>query len=224
MIQEANKKTISICIFSYNYSHLLAHCLETVLSQTRKADKIYVIDDGAKDGVDKILEKYKNHNIIPILREENLGIVNNFQDVLMRLDTTHALMIGADNYLHPSTLEVLEKSNADIVSYDIILFGVDAEKFANTSAANEYIYRDGYYIWQFQKKDIRFGNYIHGSSLFNVKMAQKFGYKKNPISRLSEEDYMLWKAMIIEGNATHEHIRKPLLYYRRHENNFQKYH
>ena len=217
------KKTISVCIFSYKYAHLLAHCIESVLTQTRKPDKIYVIDDGAKDGVDKVLEKYSNYNIVPILREKNLGIVDNFQDVLMRLDTTHALMIGADNYLHPIALETLEKSEADIVSYDIIIFGTEAEKFANSSAKGEHTYRDGYYIWNFRKKDIKIGNYIHGSSLYNVELAQCYGYKKNPNSRLSEEDYMLWRSMILEGQATHEHIKKPMLYYRRHHNNFQKY-
>lgn len=215
-----SQKTISVCIFSYKYAHLLAHALESVLCQTRKADKIYVIDDAAKDGVDKVLEKYKGYNIIPILRDENLGIAENFQDVLMRLDTTHALMLGADNYLHPKTLETVSQHEEDIVSYDIILFGTEAEKFAHQRAA---IAKDGYYIWKFQKGNIRHGNYIHGSSLFNVELAKKFGYKKNPESKLSEEDYMLWKAMILEGDASHHHCNVPLLYYRRHENNFQKY-
>ncbi len=213
-------KTISVCIFSYKYAHLLAQAIESVLCQSRKPDKIYVIDDGAKDGVDEVLEKYSDYGIIPILREENLGIVNNFQDVLMRLDTTHALMLGGDNYLHPNTLEELEKVNSDIVSYDIILFGTEAQKFASRRSCKMI---NGYYVWQFKKGNIRAGNYIHGSSLYNVELAKKFGYKKNPKSRLSEEDYMLWKAMILDGNATHQHVEKPFLYYRRHKNNFQNY-
>lgn len=213
-------KTISVCIFSYKYAHLLAHAIESVLCQTRKPDKIYVVDDGAKDGVDKVLEKYSDYDIIPILREENLGIVNNFQDVLMRLETTHALMLGGDNYLHPKTLEELEKVDADIVSYDIILFGTEAQSFASRRSCKMI---NGYYVWQFKKGNIRTGNYIHGSSLYNVELAKKFGYKKNPRSRLSEEDYMLWKAMILDGNATHQHVKRPFLYYRRHKNNFQSY-
>ncbi len=215
------KKTISVCIFSYNYAHLLAHSIESVLCQTRKADKIYVIDDGAKDGVEKVLEKYKEFNIIPILREKNLGIVDNFQDVLEKLDTSHAMMLGADNYIHPKTLETLQKFNEDIVSYDIILFGTEAKSFSKKVNTCKEV--NGYILWQFSKEDINIRNYIHGSSLYNVAMAKKFGYKKNPKSRLSEEDYMLWKAMILEGNATHRHIKKPFLYYRRHKNNFQKY-
>ena len=214
------EKTVSVCIFSYNYAHLLAHSIESVLCQTRKADKIYVIDDGAKDGVDKILEKYKDYNIISILRDKNLGIVDNFQDVLNRLDTTHALMLGADNYLHPNTLNRLLIEDADIVSYDIVLFGTEAFEFASKRNSK---YHDGYYIWKFDKGNISTGNYIHGSSLYNVKLAQKYGYKKNPNSHLSEEDYMLWKAMILEGNAKHIHLNIPFLYYRRHKNNFQKY-
>ena len=112
------------------------------------ADKIYVIDDGAKDGVEKVLEKYNNCNIIPILRDKNLGIVDNFQDVLQRLDTTHAMMLGADNYLHPNTLEVLEKEKEDIVSYDIVLFGTEAKEFASRRTCQ---YINGYYVWKFAK-------------------------------------------------------------------------
>mgnify|MGYP001183041446 CR=1 FL=1 len=215
------KKTISVCIFSYNYAHLLAHCIESVLCQTRKADKIYVIDDGAHDGVDKVLEKYKGYNITPILREKNLGIVDNFQDVLQRLDTTHAMMLGADNFIHPHTLEILEQNDADIVSYDIILFGTEAESFSRKVRTCKKV--NGYIVWQFSKDNINVRNYIHGSSLYNVELAKKYGYKKNKNSRLSEEDYMLWKAMILQGEATHLHVKKPLLYYRRHKNNFQRY-
>lgn len=214
------EKTISVCIFSYNYAHLLAHSIESVLCQTKKADKIYVIDDGAKDGVDKVLQKYKDYNIIPILRDTNLGIVNNFQDVLLRLDTTHAIMLGADNYLHPNTLNRLSIENADIISYDIVLFGTEAFEFSRTKNCK---YHDGYYLYKFEKGDINVSNYIHGSSMYNVKLAQKFGYKKNEMSSYSEEDYMLWKAMLLEGNATHKHVNIPFLYYRRHKNNFQKY-
>ena len=78
-------------------------------------------------------------------------------------------------------------------------------------------------MWQFSKDNINVRNYIHGSSLYNVELAKKYGYKKNKNSRLSEEDYMLWKAMILQGEATHLHVKKPLLYYRRHKNNFQRY-
>ena len=73
------KKTISVCIFSYNYSHLVAHAIESVLSQTRKADKIYVIDDGAKDGVDRVLQKYVRRTfslLIPSVISKHLSTIS----------------------------------------------------------------------------------------------------------------------------------------------------
>jgi hypothetical protein len=40
---------ITVVISSYKYGHLAAHCIESVLCQTKKADKILFVDDGVGD-------------------------------------------------------------------------------------------------------------------------------------------------------------------------------
>lgn len=44
---------IQVNIISYGYAHLASHCIESALSQTRKPDKILVVDDGKHDGIEK---------------------------------------------------------------------------------------------------------------------------------------------------------------------------
>lgn len=46
--------TIQVNIISYGYAHLAAHCIESVLSQTRKPDRVLVVDDGKHDGIEKM--------------------------------------------------------------------------------------------------------------------------------------------------------------------------
>lgn len=206
--------TIQVNIISYGYAHLAAHCIESVLSQTRKPDKILVVDDGKHDGI----EKMDRYPIEILVREKNLGIVENFNDVLMNhTNSGKTMFLGADNYLRPDALELMDREEADIVSSDIALVGTEVEKFRQGLITE---YSSGYHVWRFLPGDIDRGNYIHGSSLYRVDRAKKYGYKGSGGAH-TEEDWMLWRQMIL-GGATHRHIAEPLLYYRRHKSNFNK--
>ena len=205
---------ITVCIMSYGYAHLAAQAIESALSQTKKPDRVLIVDDGMHDGIDEVADIY---GVQDIIRPKNLGIVDNFNDILMNhVFTDKVMFLGADNYLRPDALELMD-TGADIVSSDIAIFGEQSDEFAKVVNTNEK--KDGYYIWRFKKGNIGNGNYIHGSSLYNVELAKRFGYKPSG-NKHSEEDWMLWIQMLKNG-ATHEHIEEPLLYYRRHRRNFQ---
>jgi len=210
---------ITCVIASYKYGHLVSQAIESVLSQTKKFDKIIVVDDGAYD-LNLALTKYVNEDIKWVMRSDNLGTVLNFQDILMNhVDTEQCMFLGADNYLRPDTLEILTKYEADIISYDIALFGTESPQFARRVGAYEV--KNGFPIWRFKHGNINICNYIHGSSLYNVSLAKEVGGYHASGNRNSEEDWMLWRAMLAK-KATHIHVPEPLLYYRRHKHNFIK--
>lgn len=203
---------ITVVIASYRYGHLVAHALESVLSQTQKPDKIFVVDDGVGD-CKHIPKLYPEVTFIE--RPQNMGTVDNFQDMLMRVDTDKCMFLGADNWLRPDTLEKLDAIDADIVSYDWAITGDEGVGFA---MAHRGKLENGYYIKRFEKGNMDVVNYIHGSSLYNTQKAQAVGYKASGNSR-TEEDWMLFKGMINNG-ATHAHLPEPMLYYRKHRTNF----
>lgn len=205
---------ITVCIMSYKYGHLVAQAIESVLSQTKRPDRIIVVDDGIGDC--SFVSKYP---VDLIERKQNLGIVENFNQTLNEVKTDKVLFLGADNWLRPDALELMDNCQADIVSTDIALFGTEADSFAEKVGSSEK--EQGYRIWRFKQGDINNGNYIHGSSLYNVELAKSVGGYKPSGHTNSEEDWMLWKAMLNSG-ATHTHVSEPLLYYRRHKDNFQK--
>lgn len=208
--------TTTCVIASYKYGHLVAHAVESALSQTVPFDEVVVIDDAVGD-CRHIEDLFPEVTFIE--REENLGTVENFQQALMDVDTDRVMFLGADNWLRPDTLERLSEFNDDIISYDIALTGTEQHKFAQHARA--LFHQDkGYYIWTFVQGDINKANYIHGSSLYNVKKAQKVGYKASGRAN-TEEDWMLFKGML-ENGATHRHIAEPFLYYRRHRENFNQ--
>jgi tRNA-dihydrouridine synthase len=129
--------------------------------------------------------------------------------MLSQVMTDKVMFLGADNYLRPDTLERLDTVDADIVSYDIALFGDQVEEFRKIVPC---LKQDGYYIWR---------GALHGSSLYNVEKEKAAGgYVRNPHSVKTEEDKMLFEKMLEQGALRHN-LSEPLLYYRRHKHNFQ---
>lgn len=211
------KKTITVVIASYKYGHLAAQAIDSVLSQTRPPDQILFVDDGVGD-CDHLISLYADPKVYFVMRTQNLGTVANFQDMLERVTTDYCMFLGADNYLRPDSLEVLEDrmDGADIVSYDWAIIGTERHKFNERIKSTEI--ENGYIIHRFTPGNIESGNYIHGSSMYDTKKAQAVGYKPSGNSR-TEEDWMLFRGMIRNG-AIHKHVAEPMLFYRRHKENF----
>lgn len=181
-------------ISSYKYGHLAAQAIESVLNQTKKFDRVMFVDDGVGD-----CKRLKN--IYPevefIFRKKNLGVVDNFNDMLSRVDTDKCMFLGADNWLDHNTLELTDAVDADIVSY------------------NAWFVQDGpYLMWT--------PGVPHGSSLYNVEKARAVGCYEASGNEHTEEDSVMFARMRANG-ATFEIVRKPLLYYRwRHRLNYNK--
>lgn len=201
---------ITVVIASYKYGHLAAHCIESILSQTVKPDRILFVDDGIGDCNHLV---YMYPEVEFILRKKNLGTVDNFQDMLDRVTTKRCMFLGADNWLRSDAIELLKEQDTDIVTYDIIVTGELREELSKRHSS-EITRSNGDYYWSRKLQH-------HGSMLYNVELAKKFGYEHSGKTN-SEEDYILWNNMIKEG-ATVSHVEEGLLYYRRHKENFNKY-
>jgi hypothetical protein len=188
--------TLTINIMSYRYGHLAAQAIESVLSQTVKPNIINLFDDGAGD-CGHLPEIYPEVDFI--LRAQNDGIIDNFNDALMRTPTDRVIFLGADNWLAPETVEKCLEHEEDIVSYDSIKFG---------NGANEY--------WHLP-------DFPHGSAMYNVELAKNYMYAATDSgSTRTEEDNVLFTQML-ENGASLYIIEEPLLMYRwRHRLNFNQ--
>lgn len=105
---------VSVVIPVYNEAQYLAHCLDSLMVQTVKADEILVIDNNSSDNSVKIAQKYP----VTIIREKIQGITptrnrgfNAAQyDIIVRTD--------ADTVVPPDWLKKIKKhfKNKDIVA------------------------------------------------------------------------------------------------------------
>jgi len=203
-----NSKSISLVISSYFYGHLAGHAIDSVISQTRKADKIYFVDDGAGD-CKHLKEIYPE--VEYVFRKQNMGTVDNFQDMLNRVDTDYVMFLGADNWLRPDTLEILEKNLNDITMYDILVTGEFKDKWCGDYGIGTPT-KGGYQYWGRQ------GGH-HGSMLYNTVKAKEVGGYCDGYGGKTLEDQMLFNRMVKNG-ANITHVPEALLYYRRHRENF----
>ena len=203
---------LTVVVASYRYGHLAAHCIESLLSQTRAPDKILFVDDGVGDCT-HLPTVYPE--VEYILREENLGTVDNFQDMLMRVQTEYTMFLGADNWLRSDAVEKLLEHNwirdADIVTYEVMVTG--EFKMGHRDAGLPDVMRSGDIYWRWDGH--------HGSMMYRTALGQAAGYAKREGGANTEEDQVLWNRLL-EMGATVTHLNEPLLYYRRHRENFIK--
>lgn len=207
---------ISIVISSYKYGHLAAHCIESILAQSTHPEKILFVDDAAGD-CGHLPSLYPEVDFT--LRPTNLGTVDNFQDMLNKVNTKYCMFIGADNWLRSDAISLMInalQNLPDIVTYDIILTG-ELKETRVPHHKEEIISYIGDYYWDRTLKH-------HGSMLYRTELAKFVGgyslYKENLHQTL--EDLSLWNKMI-QANARVTHVKQGLLYYRHHRENFNKY-
>ena len=150
-----------------------------------------------------------------VLRDKNLGVVDNFQDMLSRVKTEYVLFVGADNWLRSDAIELLSKASADIVTYDVIVTGELKEDILMRLPIQAFPHQGDLY-WSRQEQH-------HGSMMYRTVLGQKIGYKKRyEDGAHPQEDWNLWDKMLEQG-ATVASLKEGLLFYRRHRENFLKY-
>jgi glycosyltransferase involved in cell wall biosynthesis len=197
--------TYSLVIASYKYGHLAAHAIETALSQAKPFDKIYFVDDGVGDctHLPKLYPQVEY-----VLRDKNLGIVANFQDMLDRVETDYVMFLGADNWIASDTLLMLSQYREDIITYNIMVTGELKDEIAKLYPQNTY-YSCGDINWTRE-------HLHHGSMMYRVTKAKEVGgYEKHrPDGERTDEDNALWDKMKKAG-ATVKYVKSSFLYYRR---------
>jgi len=207
---------ITVVISSYKYGHLAAHCIESLLSQTERPERIMFVDDCAGDCT-HIQRKYPEVEYYE--NPENYGTVKNFQNMLDKVNSEYCMFIGADNWLRSDAIvmfnKIIDLNHPDIVTYDMILTG-ELKDTRIVYHMNEVERHQGDYYW---RRDYAH----HGSMLYRTELAKSVGgYQRYKDSHQTLEDLGLWDRMIASG-AKVAHISEAFLYYRHHRINNNKY-
>lgn len=95
-------KKLTIVSITYNHEKYIAEALDSFLMQ--KTDfqfEVIIADDCSTDNTAKIIQEYANKYpdiIKPILREKNIGCINNYIDTLSQAKGEYLIMCEGDDY------------------------------------------------------------------------------------------------------------------------------
>jgi glycosyltransferase involved in cell wall biosynthesis len=198
-----NQSRVSVIIPCYNYGHLAAEAIESVLLQTYPVDEILFIDDASTDKSVEVARRYEPRIRVEV-NSENLGIVESFKKAVRMSSGDYICFLGADNRFRSDYIEnckrILDRTpEVGVVYTHFALFGNKASVEAARTNSVPHPYASDIFIRKFPAnpvEDIRKQNYIHGSSMYRrAAYEQAGGYQQG----LLPEDNSLFARMLDQG-------------------------
>ncbi|WLD93013.1 glycosyltransferase [Alkalihalobacillus sp. AL-G] len=104
-----NNIKVSVCVLTYNHEKYIKEALDSILEQDVDFKyEIVIGDDCSTDRTKELILQYKKRypNIIkPILRDENVGILRNFNEVLQKCSGMYIAHLDGDDRMLPLKLQ-----------------------------------------------------------------------------------------------------------------------
>jgi glycosyltransferase involved in cell wall biosynthesis len=193
---------ISVIIPCYNYGHLIADTIDSVLHQSYADVEIIVIDDGSTDCTKEVLSHYTaKYSQVKYYKYENAGLGTTRNRGLEKVTGQYIQFLDADDLIEPGKFEVQlrlfeDNPEADVVYGSVRYFknnafdlserlltywGPNKEWMPKVSGKNDTIY----------SSTIK-GNFAHLSSpLFKKELVDMVGDFDNEISAVADYHFLL---------------------------------
>lgn len=109
-MQEMNKM-ITVFTPTYNRAYILPKLYDSLLSQTNKAFKWMIVDDGSDDGTKELVDLWKSENKIEIgyIYQKNRGKAMAHNAAMEHIDTELVCICDSDDVLTERAIEFIEK-------------------------------------------------------------------------------------------------------------------
>ncbi|SDN52365.1 Glycosyltransferase involved in cell wall bisynthesis [Methylobacterium phyllostachyos] len=118
--------SIAVVIPLYNHEGYIEPAIESVLSQTRPADEIVIIDDGSQDGgYDVAVALLRGYPGSRVLRQANAGAHVTLNRAIQLATTTHIAVLNSDDLFLPNKLERCAELFGRYAEADLLFGGVD---------------------------------------------------------------------------------------------------
>lgn len=106
MVNDRERKLISVIVAAYNIEQYLPRCLDSLLAQTYEPLEIIVVDDGSVDSTAEICDKYVRENdSIKVIHRENGGLSAARNSGLEAVSGDFVGFVDGDDWVEPQMYE-----------------------------------------------------------------------------------------------------------------------
>lgn len=214
----SNKITIDILMATYNGENYLVEQIESILNQTYQHFNLIIADDCSTDNTRKLLANYaeKDQRIRVITNKKNLGVIKNFEYLLMISDSPYFMLSDQDDVWHPYKVE---KSLQAILQSKVLLM------YSDLKVVNSELELIHHSFWESQKiKPVRGNSWkklIVQNIVTGCTIIAKHELRELSIPFPNEiEMHDSWLSFVASLSGGVDYINEPLLMYRQHEANY----
>lgn len=205
--QTAGRTTV--VIMSHNYGRYVGQAIASVLRQTRRPERLVVVDDASDDDTESIVRPYLGELEYHRVEFRSQQRTRNFG--LARATSEYVLFLDADDYMADDMLERLEDAldthpKARLAYCDKFVFG-------NEKAMQRLNLAPRWHAGDFSLSALRFKNFVMATSLVRRRCLDGFDER---IVRLTDWDTWLG---LIQDEMHAVYVPQPLLHYRVHGEN-----
>ena len=212
---------LAVIIPCYNHAHYVGDALESVLSQTRGADRVIVIDDGSQDESLNVLRSFESRGVA-VSAQDNAGAHETLNRLVEKaaVDCELVAILNSDDIYLPSRLERClpafeQQKDLAVLSTAFELMNDHGQELDGESSRAKWFRA----AWSLRGRDFAewMGICNFPATTSNV-IARTDYLLANPFRpyRFNHDYYLLAKAVLEDRFAL---IDEPLLRYRVHANN-----
>ena len=208
---------VSIAMATFNGEKFLEKQLESICKQTYNNYEIIICDDGSNDHTIEIINRYKNKyknklNIKFFINKKNLGVVKNFENVILLCKGEYIALADQDDMWCPNKIKTLVDTIGDNLLVHSDAYLIDEKDFIYSSSFTKYT-----------KKNVNKNDFI--SLLFNnIVTGCTCLFKKELLlyalpfpEQIFVHDW--WLALHAANQGGICYVDMPLIKYRNHYNN-----
>ncbi|MDP1845629.1 MAG: glycosyltransferase family 2 protein [Candidatus Moranbacteria bacterium] len=219
-LEHEQENLVSVVMTSYNKQKFIGEQLHSIKYQTHKNWELIIADDCSTDDSDEAIQKFikenKDHKIIYIKNNTNLGLVKNFENGLRYASGEYIAICDSDDIWLKDKLEkelqFLKDGNYGMVYSDLVVVDENLKVIKKSFLKN--------YLSPFSNQrndtfnELINENHMVGSTiLFDAKLKNVL----MPFSRFGIHDH--WVAIIFSIFSTIGYLDKPTVLYRQHSDN-----
>lgn len=204
-----NEPLISIYLPCHNYGRYLQRAVESVLRQTYENWELIIFDENSTDNTQEILNLFRGHHKIQILKTEGIGLINVANKAIDMARGEYLIRLDADDLFDDNILLVLSRrleQNKDLAFVFPDYYLIDDYDEIISLERREKLYSVN------NNLDVP----AHGAcTLFRLSVMKEIGGYSTEFK--AQDGYYMWNKILSKYKC--ENINLPLFFYRRHDAN-----